>query len=374
MKKTLLITLEFPPFFGGVGNYYYNIVKRLPSESITVLNGNDKNPSFKFGFKIYQKKLLTKIPIWPKWFFSIFKIIYLVKKEDIKSLWVGQVLPIGTICLIIKKLLKIPYFVSLHGTDVLTAQKNPRKKRILLKILKLATFITANSLYTKNEIIKLGIPNNKIIVIYPCANNIKSISQNDLDDFKLKYNFTNNTLLSVCRLTARKNLDTVIRAMPEIIKTFPNLKYFIVGNGEELDNLNKLINNLALKESVKILTNITDHELPYFYSLTDVFILTPKMVGGGVEGLGIVFLEASLHSKPIITSENGGIPEAVIKNKTGLMIDPESHQQISRAIIKLLNDKNLSQKLGNQAKQYVSENFQWTQEINKLLNAINHYI
>jgi len=371
MRKTLLITLEFPPFAGGVGYYYFNLVKRLPNEKICVLTNETKTLAENINFKIYRQVLLTKLPIWPKWLFALFKIATLVKKEGVELIWVGQVLPIGTMALILKKFLKLDYLVSCHGTDILTAQKKQRKRELLIKILREAKIITANSKYTQQEIVKLGISPEKIIIIYPCANDLPPIDPIKKDKLLTNYNLKNKKiLLSVGRLVPRKGFITIINIFPELLNIFPNLIYLIIGQGRLKEKLEQQISSLNLNNAIKILDNISNEDLSYFYDLADIFILTPINLATEVEGWGMVFLEASLFAKPIIASATGGIPEAVLANKTGILINPENPQEITQAIIKLLTDKNFANFLGETAKKYVLTNFRWSKEVNKLLNIL----
>ena len=111
--KILLITMEYPPDRGGVGNYYFNLVKNLYGHQIEVLKA-DRSSFYKF--------------FWPKWLKLYFKVKQQVKKNKPDLIWVGQVLPIGTVAYLIEKFFKIPYFVSTHGMDIMLPQKNLRKK------------------------------------------------------------------------------------------------------------------------------------------------------------------------------------------------------------------------------------------------------
>ena len=124
MKNTLLITLDFWPNRGGVANYYYNLVKNLPRDNIFILTSAEKRNS---DLKIYNQALLYKL-IWPRWLYALKTTIKLIKKHNIEILWAGDLLPSGTVAYIIHKLFKIPYFVSLHGLDIINSQKHSHKK------------------------------------------------------------------------------------------------------------------------------------------------------------------------------------------------------------------------------------------------------
>lgn len=371
MRKTLLITLEFPPFAGGVGNYYYNLVKRLPADKIHVLTAEKSKHNENYNFKIFRKTLITKLPFKPKWLTALLKSIYYVKKEGIEQLWAGQVLPLGTVCLIIKKIFNLPYFVSCHGTDILTAQKNKKKRELAVKILKEAKFITANSHFTKNEIIKLGIEDNKIIVIYPCPNDLPEINQKTANEIKIKYSLENKKIiLSVGRLVERKGFSLVINSLAPLLKSHPDLIYLIIGNGPKEKELDLLIKKLNLINQIRILTKINNNELAHLFNLCEIFILTPYELFGEIEGFGMVYLEAGLFSKPVIASRSGGVPEAVIENMTGILVNPEKTEEISKAINLLLFDKNLAFSLGRAGHENAIRNFQWANEIKKIINIL----
>ena len=99
-----------------------------------------------------------------------------------------------------------------------------------------------------------------------------------------------------------------------------------------------------------------------------MFVLTPrKLDGGDAEGFGMVYLEASLFGLPIVASNSGGVPEAVLDKKTGLIVDPENKYNISQAIIKLLEDKNLAIELAKKGKQRILREFKWEKQLEKIL-------
>ena len=118
MKKTLLVTIDFPPKFGGVANYWAKLAKHMPSKDFVVLAPDFDNAldfDMKQGYLIYRKRLLSqKVWIWPKWLPILIETWRLIKMEDIKKIIVTHVLPVGTVALFIKKMLNIPYVVSLH--------------------------------------------------------------------------------------------------------------------------------------------------------------------------------------------------------------------------------------------------------------------
>ena len=172
MKKTLLFTLDFPPDFGGVASYYREICGNLLNDRIVVLTLKRKNKKdSEFPYKIYRRNLITALPIWPKSVFSFWHLWRVIRKEKIKTVLVGQILPLGSITLFLSKVLKFDYGVFIHGLDILNAQKKIKNKVLAQKVLKKAKFVVANSKFTAEELKKFGVNSEKITIVYPCPFN-----------------------------------------------------------------------------------------------------------------------------------------------------------------------------------------------------------
>jgi len=369
-RKTLLITIDFPPQTGGVANYLANFCQNLPDDKIVVLANSVENVHHFDGhqkYKIIRENLLSKY-FWPKWLKAYFVARKIISQEKIEQIIISHILPIGYIAL----MLKLPFIVILHGYDIMNAQKSSWKKHWSKKILIRANHIIVNSHNTQNQVLNLGINQNKITIVYPCPNikpeqaneHEKQIIKNELDLHHKKI------LLSVGRLTPRKGFDRVIEALPDLTKQIPNLIYIIVGNGPDKERLEKLAEDLKIRGSLIVAEDIPNSNLSSFYDLANVFIMPARQIGEDIEGFGIVYLEANLFGKPVIAGQSGGVKDAVIDGQTGILVNPESVQEISSAILKLFNDPSLANKLGVQAKERVLKEFQWPKQIEKIKNIL----
>jgi phosphatidylinositol alpha-1,6-mannosyltransferase len=371
-SKILLVTMEFPPFKGGVGNYYFDLAKNLTDYQTDVLLDGE-NAEFKLDDLSVSRTSFFYQKFWPKWlklFIRLFKIA-LTKKYQL--LWVGHLLPVGTVAFLINKIFNLPYIVSLHGLDIKRALKN---KNFLTKlILKNASLVTANSVFTLNEFKKSGV-NTEFVIIYPCAHILNghcSLPTNDQkNDLKQRLNLQDKKiLLTVARLTERKGHDLVIRALPEILKTNKDVVYLIVGQGDK-ERLQKMVVENNLENQVLFLNNVSDEDLPIYYSIADIFVLPTRIINeDDVEGFGIVYLEANSFCVPVIASNTGGASEAVIDGLNGLIVDPTNSTELAEKIVVLLNDKELAEKLGKVGKERVENNFQIKDQVNKLNEEIN---
>lgn len=372
--------MDFPPQFGGVANYWANLCKCLPSEDLVVLapeRDNSLDFDIEQNYLIYRKNLLLKNS-WPKWRPFFWSALNLIKKEKIEKIIVAQVLPGGTIALILKKIFRVPYILSFHGLDIALAQKNKRKKFLFNKIVKNSEQIIVNSCYTK-ELLKKNYTqsdiDNKIKVIYPCPNIKVDSLQSNLkikEQIKTRINLSNKKiLLTVGRLVKRKGHDMVLRALEKVVNKEPDFMYLIVGRGAEEDNLKEQIKTLGLTDKVAILNDIMNYELPSIYELADIFIMPSRQLADGdVEGFGIVYLEANLFGKPVIAGRSGGVVEAVKHNYSGLLVDPQNSNEIAQAIISLLENPQKAVQLGNQGCSRVKQEFTWRGQAQKLLQIL----
>ncbi|MDD4271802.1 MAG: glycosyltransferase family 4 protein [Patescibacteria group bacterium] len=365
--KILLFTLEYPPFHGGVANYYGNLVKYWPSfakttegkpastdeaNSIFVLNNNDG--------RLINKKL----PLL-KWLPAYFALAAKIKQEKIGHILVGQILPLGAAALICAKFFKTKYSVILHGMDLAYALKLPRKKWLAEKILNQAEKIICGNSYTA-EMARQNFPDagQKIIVVNPGVENHANSSSRLAAQLRDKYNLQDKIiLLSVGRLVKRKGFDKVIEAMPEILKQTPNLIYIIIGAGDEIINSSQ-------EKNIKIISKATDEERDSWYNASDIFIMPSRNINGDFEGFGLVYLEANLAGKPVIAGKSGGVSDAVADGVNGLLVDPEDTKQIAAAVIELAKNPELRRKLGEQGKKRAINDFNWEKQIKKIYQAI----
>ncbi len=372
LSKTLFLTLEYPPARGGVSRYYGEIVSRWPG-----------------AIEVVSEKSQLFWWLWPKWLPLLWRMSRRIKKEGVEMVWVGQVLPLGYAALWLKKRYKVPYAVFTHGMDILLPQASWWKNRWLKRILRQAAIVVANSEFTKNELLKLGVPDDKIVIVYPCVSrSLKPEAQtSEQKDGKI--------ILSVGRLVKRKGFDKVIKIMPRLLKRIPDLKYVIVGNGPELQNLElsrrerdpavageigncppKADAPLAqkLQNTVSILTDVSDSELIQQYERSNVFVMPCEQLGGDVEGFGMVFLEAASYGLPVVVGRSGGALETVHHGYGGFVIDPNSEDELYQALLKILTDSDFAARMGKYGQEWVRRNFIWEKEITKLKERLTRLI
>lgn len=168
-------------------------------------------------------------------------------------------------------------------------------------------------------------------------------------------------VVCVSRLVPRKGQDMLIRALASIRRRVDGAALVIVGGGPYLSALRRLAQRCGVAEHVTFTGGLPPDELPGHYALADVFAMPCRTRGGGldVEGLGIVFLEASATGVPVVAGRSGGAPETVQHNETGIVVDGRSANEVAGAISELLADPDRAAAMGAAGRKWITAEWQW---------------
>ena len=354
--KTLLVSSEFPPITGGIATHIYNLWKRLPRENTIVFtikakttskkideNFNIVRRSYPMGGGMISRVIRTILVSW-----HVFRLNSLFK---IKRNHCAQIMSSGVAGLLMKKIKNIPYTVYVYSADLLEFSNNPISKWLMKMIFSESEHIIAISGFAKSIIVKRNLaPVEKVVLVLPGVDTEMFNPEKVDEDIRKKYKIPENgrVLLTVSRLDPRKGHESVINLMPEVLKEHPDVVYLVVGSGPMEGELNERVKNNGLEGKVIFTGDISLANVVYFYNLCDVFIMVPHYIEGtgNIEGFGIVFLEAGACNKPVIAGRSGGVEEAVVDGETGILVYPESIDQIKSAILRLLGDKDYAASLG----------------------------
>ncbi|MBI4268455.1 glycosyltransferase family 4 protein [Candidatus Uhrbacteria bacterium] len=365
MKRTLLVTLDFHPNVGGVASYWRSLSNHLPREQWIVLA-----PSLPRGWKeleaaypIFRRNLLVSW-LLPRWLPIMFHAAMIARAERISHIVVGQILPVGTAIRILSAVLRIPYTVSTHGMDVTLPLRSYRKRSLARWILRGAQSVITISEYTAHILEQNGVGRERIRFVRPCPVITPALYRDS--DQNLHLRTARHILLTVGRLVQRKGVTDVIRALPDLLKEFPDLIYGIIGEGPELHSIQLAIDELSLNHRVYLLGELDNEKIAWWYRHCTLFIMTPKEINGDVEGFGIVYLEAGSFGKPVIGSRSGGVLDAVLDGETGVLVPPANSHAIAGAIRTLLHGDAARTKLGEQGRARVEKDFQWKVQAEKL--------
>ena len=371
-KNIVISTQCFPPAIGGIENLMKDLANNLHKKNFNIFvfaDGKnsldeekyDKQLSYEIiryrGLKIIRKR---RKGIDIKKFINFKKNINSIFCDSWKS----------AENLIKNKIVKTEkIFCLAHGNDILIKNNLIKKKRIR-KTLSESSCIIANSYFTKNKIINLGIKSNKIKVIYPGVDMLNFSSEENINYFK-KYKNFKPILLTIARLEKRKNHKKIIYAVHDLIKEFQNLLYLIIGDGPEMKKISKLINKLNLKNNVKILGKVNERDKTFLFKISDLHVM-PTILDKrslSIEGFGISYIEAGLYGIPSISSGLGGTKESVINGKTGIICNPNNVSSVKDSIKKVLINKKMYKKMSVNSKNF-SKKFLWKNIIKNYLNLI----
>lgn len=348
----LLTTIEFPPFKGGVANYYDNLAAAWPNaDRLAVLHNNDG-------------QLLAAGGFWP-WRRAFRTVAAAIKREKADYIIVGQVLPLGTVIFFLSFVRSFKYAVFFHGMDLSYSLRRPLKKFLTALIIKKADKVICANSYVKAQVDSY----------YP-AGSVKSLIANPgilkdrlqpreelLSHLRINYGLNKGegqiSLFTLGRLVKRKGVDKVIASLSGLPDEILNrLRYFVAGSGPEEAYLKAAV-PAKLRDKVIFLGELNEEEKWAWLDLCDIFIMPARDIKGDYEGFGIVYLEANLCAKPVIAGSAGGVRDAVRDGCNGLIVDPEDEASIRGAILKLAADPALRDKLGRQGKDRALNEFNW---------------
>ena len=294
------------------------------------------------------------------------------KKGDIEAIFADSWKSIEYL-----KLDNVSIHVLAHGTEI---QKNLNywnfyKKNKQIRIYNSymnAKKIAANSNYTKELLIEsLNIDKNKIKVIHPGIDVYdKFIQESTLSKVRGIIGASSPVIVTLARLEDRKGHRIILDALSSLIYKYPNLLYIIAGDGPNKETIKLYVKNLGLEKNICFLGWITEPEKSVILKNSDLFVMTPHLDKESVEGFGMVFIDAAFHGLATVGTDTGGIPDAIIDGKTGLIAKTSNLKDITSKIDDLLSNKEKRRSLGKTGLENAKEKFTWKSKIEEYYNLI----
>ena len=361
----LVSTRNFPPELGGMQNLMEGLSNALLNhgpvkvfaDNIDNATDYDQNSNLNIervsGFKVFRKyrkanlvKDFIKNNNLRASFFDHWKSIENIDEEILKK--------IKSFCLIHSKEINHPIGSSLN-------------KRVL-KALNKADFVIANSKFTKELAIKLGVKIKNIKVINPGCNYPIPISDDAKELAKKIYGTASPKLITVSRLDGRKSHQNILMTIKNLLPKFPNLKYVSIGDGDERANLENLKKELNLSKEVELIFKSSEQEKIALLDQSDVFVMPSVVYKKSVEGFGITYIEAASYGKPSIGGVYGGEADAIKNGRTGYLCNGNNLNALYDTLLKILKN-NHHKELGANALEF-SKDFNWNKIIKKYIELI----
>jgi phosphatidylinositol alpha-1,6-mannosyltransferase len=374
MSRILLVTNDFPPRRGGIQSYLENLVDELVAageHTLTVYAPKWKDSqaydrqAAEVGYEVVRHPTTLMVPE-PS---VARRMRRLIEQHEIDTVWFGAAAPLALLSPLARSAGASRVIASTHGHEVGWSML-PVARSALRRIGNDVDVITYVSQYTRGRFASAFGPRAALEHLAPGVDSERfepnSVARAEL---RARYGLGNRPVV-VClsRLVPRKGQDMLIRALPTIRERVDGAALVIVGGGPYRETLHRLAREFGVSDHVVFTDGVPSEELAAHHAMADVFAMPCRTRGAGldVEGLGIVFLEASATGVPVVAGRSGGAPESVRDGETGLVVDGWDVGAVAAAVGDLLADPDRAAAMGRAGRRWVVEEWQWKARGRKL--------
>jgi phosphatidylinositol alpha-1,6-mannosyltransferase len=366
----LLVTNDFPPKLGGIQSYLWELWRRLPPASFTVLTTPYEGAAAwdaEQPFRVVRSRepVLLPHPLLAR------KINALAEESGAELIVLDPALPVG----LLGPHLARPYGVVLHGAEVTVPGRLPGSNLLLRRVLRGAQLVIAAGRYPAAEGERAAGRSLPVVHVPPGVD-VQRFQPLDADaraQARHRLGLPEGRLVvSVSRLVPRKGMDVLIEAVARLAPSRPDLTLAISGGGRDQGRLERLATELVAP--VTFCGRLPDADLPDLYASGDVFAMLCRNRWAGLEqeGFGIVFLEAAAAGVPAVAGESGGAAEAVAAGETGLVVDPPtSVEATAAALAELLDDDDRRRAMGEAARRRAEKEYAYDVLAARLAEALD---
>ena len=362
MTRILLVTNDFPPRRGGIQSYLEQFVLRLAAtgdHDITVYA-----PKWK-GAQDYDRGAPMRVIRHPGTLMLPQpgvdrRMRALIAEHGVETVWFGAAAPLALLAPRAREAGAQRVLASTHGHEVGWSMV-PGARSALRHIGQHTDVITYVSRYTRGRFAASFGPRARLEHLPPGVDTGRFRPDPAARaELRARYGLGERpTVVCVSRLVPRKGQDMLIRAWPGIRRRVDDAALVIVGGGPDERRLRRLAADAG--DGVLFTGPVTGDELPAHYAMGDVFAMPCRTRGAGldVEGLGIVFLEASAAGVPVVAGDSGGAPETVLDGETGWVVDGRDVGRITEVIAGLLADPALAREMGEAGRRWIVGDWNW---------------
>ncbi|WNM34585.1 glycosyltransferase family 4 protein [Streptomyces sp. Li-HN-5-11] len=369
MRKTLVVTNDFPPRPGGIQAFLHNMALRLDPERLVVYastwsrtrEGVEATAAFdaEQPFTVVRDRTTMLLPT-PQ---TTHRAVGLLRKHGCTAVWFGAAAPLGLMAPALRQAGAERLVATTHGHEAGWAQL-PAARGVLRRIGESTDTITYLGEYTRSRIASaLTLAAALRMAQLPPGVDEKTFHPGSGGhEVRDRLGLTDRpVVVCVSRLVPRKGQDTLIQAMPRILAAEPETVLLLVGGGPYEKELRRLARETSVAGSVRFTGEVPWSELPAYYGAGDVFAMPCRTRRGGldVEGLGIVYLEASATGLPVVAGDSGGAPDAVLDGETGWVVRGGSPEEAADRVVALLGDAGLRHRMGERGRRWVEEKWRW---------------
>jgi glycosyltransferase involved in cell wall biosynthesis len=353
----LLLTLDFPPERGGIQKYLFEkAVHTFSADDRIVVGAQRRSTEKADGLPCTVTRLANDFSRFNKKWSVINLVIYLLgalRKGSVPAVIECGNVYAGIAPWTISLFRPVRYHVYIYGTELLCLQKRSLRSLLLKSVLKRARALIAIGTFSRDLVRNAGIENECVIdpprITLPVTSHENERRGDGAETIRL---------LSVGRLVSSKGHGVLCAACAALPAALP-WRLVIAGSGPEEKQLSLLVDELKLTGRVLFKKGLDDAALMAEFRNAGLFILPSVAVADGIEGFGIVLLEAMAAGTPIIASNVGGIPEVLDNGECGLLVEPGNAMALRDAIANLSNNSVERERLSSNALNRVRDNYAW---------------
>jgi phosphatidylinositol alpha-1,6-mannosyltransferase len=367
VNRTLIVTNDFPPRQGGIQSFVHQLAIRQPAGSVVVYaSDHDGSAAFDadqpFPVVRHRTGLLLPTPSVRR------RAVGLLREHGCTSVWFGASAPLGLLAPALRAAGARRLVATTHGHEVGWAML-PGARQALRRIGTACDVVTYLGEYTRRRLTGAFGPHATLRQLAPGVD--VETFRPDVDGavVRARYGLLGRpVIVCVSRLVPRKGQDLLIQALPLVRRELPDAALLLVGRGPYHDRLLELAREHGVADSVVLTGGVPHDELPAHYAAGDVFAMPcrTRRLGMDVEGLGIVYLEASAVGLPVLAGNSGGAPDAVRHGETGYVVDGRSVPGVAARLLELLRDDALRSRLGAAGRAWVERDWTWTGAADRL--------
>ncbi|HEY2041983.1 MAG TPA: glycosyltransferase family 4 protein [Jatrophihabitans sp.] len=359
-RRLLIVTNDFPPRLGGIQSFVFELARRLPAHDIAVYC-SDYHGSAAFDadleFPVRRHPTGLLLPTRA----ARNRVVQTAREFGTSSVWFGAAAPLGLLAPALRTTGVKRLVATTHGHEAGWAML-PGARQALRRIGTNVDVVTYLGEYFRRRLAGAFGPHPTLAQLTPGVDT--DVFRPDVDGTQVRdrYGLTGRPIVvCVSRLVPRKGQDALIRALPAIQDRVPGAALLIVGHGPYQKGLVELAERCGVAQDVVITGSVNYAELPQHFAAGDVFAMPcrTRRFGMDVEGLGIVFLEASASGLPVVAGDSGGAPDAVRDGETGVVVDGTDVGQIATEVAALLADSARRKSMGAAGRAWVEQDWQW---------------
>jgi phosphatidylinositol alpha-1,6-mannosyltransferase len=360
VTRTLVITNDFPPRPGGIQAFVYSLVARQPAESVVVYASS--SPGFaEFdaaqAFPVVRHPASLLLPTRS----VARRAALLARSQGCASVLFGAAAPLGLLARSLR-VAGVSRFVALtHGHEVGWAAL-PGARALLRRIGTSVDVVTYLGEYTRSRLAQALGPSVRLERLAPGVDTSMFSPATDGSAVRLRLGLAGRpVIVCVSRLVPRKGQDVLIRSLPLIKSAVPGATLLLVGGGPDMPRLQRLAVACGAADDVVFTGPVAWPELPHYFAAGDVFAMPcrTRRRGLDVEGLGMVYLEASATGLPVVAGDSGGAPDAVLDGETGFVVDGRSVPAVVDRVSTLLADATMARAMGEEGRAWIERDWRW---------------